>query len=132
MRLTPAFGDSEVIFVTVNDRYESQVPSGCRFYVVNDATRWDKVGLIKAALRLLWIEVKERPDVIVSTGAAHGYFAVYFGRFLGARTVWIDSMANAEHLSTSGARAGRHADLWLTQWPHLAKPQGPHYRGSVL
>jgi hypothetical protein len=25
-----------------------------------------------------------------------------------------------------------HADLCLTQWPHLARPGGPEYRGSVL
>ena len=24
------------------------------------------------------------------------------------------------------------ADLWLTQWPHLAKDGGPQYFGSVL
>jgi hypothetical protein len=41
-------------------------------------------------------------------------------------------MANAEALSLSGEMAGRHADLWLTQWQHLARPEGPEYRGSVL
>jgi hypothetical protein len=41
-------------------------------------------------------------------------------------------MANIEDLSMSGARAGRYADLWLTQWPHLAKAEGPYYGGSVL
>jgi hypothetical protein len=41
-------------------------------------------------------------------------------------------MANIEGLSLSGSRVGRYADLWLTQWPHLAKAEGPHYGGSVL
>jgi hypothetical protein len=73
-----------------------------------------------------------RPDVIVTTGAAPGYFAVRFGRLLGTRTVWVDSIANAEELSMSGRMAGKHASLWLTQWPHLAQGGGPEYRGSVL
>ncbi len=30
----------------------------------------------------------------------------------------------------SGSRVGRFADLWLTQWPHLAKAEGPYYGGS--
>ena len=51
---------------------------------------------------------------------------------LGATTVWIDSIANVEELSMSGRHARRHADVWLTQWPHLAQPDGPHYRGGVL
>jgi UDP-N-acetylglucosamine:LPS N-acetylglucosamine transferase len=130
-RVVPAFAESEVVYVTVIDSYRSQVPEN-RFYSVNDATRWDKLGLILLAFRLAWIIVKERPSVVISTGAAPGYFAVFLGRLFGAKTIWIDSMANIEDLSMSGSRAGRYADLWLTQWPHLAKAEGPHYGGSVL
>jgi hypothetical protein len=54
------------------------------------------------------------------------------GRLLGARTLFIDSIANAERLSLSGHLACRHANLMLTQWPHLASNEGPQYRGSVL
>jgi UDP-N-acetylglucosamine:LPS N-acetylglucosamine transferase len=130
-RVVPAFAGCEVIYVTVLESYRSQVPES-RFYRVNDATRWNKLGLIGLALRLAWIIGKERPSVVVSTGAAPGYFAVLLGRWFGAKTIWIDSMANIEDLSMSGARAGRFADLWLTQWPHLAKAEGPYYGGSVL
>jgi UDP-N-acetylglucosamine:LPS N-acetylglucosamine transferase len=130
-RVAPAFADSEIVYVTVIESYRSQVPEN-RFYSVNDATRWNKMGLIVLALRLAWIIVKERPAVVVSTGAAPGYFAILLGRLFRAKTIWIDSMANIEELSMSGSRAGRYADLWLTQWPHLAKADGPHYGGSVL
>jgi len=130
-RVVPAFADSEVVYVTVLESYRSQVPES-RFYSVNDATRWNKLGLIRLGLKLAWIILKERPSVVISTGAAPGYFAILLGRWFGARTIWIDSMANIEELSMSGSRAGRYADLWLTQWPHLAKAEGPHYGGSVL
>jgi UDP-N-acetylglucosamine:LPS N-acetylglucosamine transferase len=130
-RVVPAFEGSEVVYVTVIDSYRSQVPKN-KFYTVHDATRWNKFGLLVLALNLAWIIVKERPGVVISTGAAPGYFAIVLGRFLGARTIWIDSMANIEDLSMSGARVGRYADLWLTQWPHLARSEGPHYGGGVL
>ena len=48
------------------------------------------------------------------------------------RTSAPDSLANAETLSLSGAKVGRFADMWLTQWPHLERPDGPRYLGSVL
>jgi hypothetical protein len=51
---------------------------------------------------------------------------------LGARTVWLDSIANVEILSRAGRLAGPIADLWLTQWPHLASEEGPHCAGSVF
>ena len=76
--------------------------------------------------------MRHRPDVVLSTGAAPGFFAILFGKLLGARTIWVDSIANAEQLSLSGKKAGRFADLWLTQWPHLAQPGGPLYKGSVI
>jgi hypothetical protein len=74
----------------------------------------------------------EKPDVVISTGAAPGYFAIRIGRLLRMRTIWIDSIANADELSMSGAKAGAFADLWLTQWPHLASQNGPKYLGNVL
>lgn len=131
MRIKHAFEDCNAIFVTVHESYRAQVP-GHKFYLVNDANRWTKLGLLKAARRLAWIVYQERPDVVISTGAAPGYLALRFGRLMGARTIWLDSVANAEKLSMSGDHVGRCADLWLTQWPHLARPNGPYYVGSVL
>ena len=131
LRIKRAFEDCEVTFVTVHESYRAQVPDH-KFYLVNDANIRTKIGLLKAASRLAWIIWNEKPDIVVSTGAAPGYLALRFGRMMGARTIWLDSIANVERLSLSGDRIGHRADLWLTQWPHLARPDGPHYTGSVL
>jgi UDP-N-acetylglucosamine:LPS N-acetylglucosamine transferase len=117
--------------VTTIAGYRSQV-NGQRFHVVRDASRWDKVGLAIEAMQILWLLHTLRPDVVITTGAAPGYFAIRFGKMFGAKTIWVDSIANVEELSLSGKKAGRYADLWLTQWPHLARPGGPLYFGSVL
>jgi UDP-N-acetylglucosamine:LPS N-acetylglucosamine transferase len=124
LRLRPAFEGRRVAFVTVRDSYRADV-GDVPFYVINDATRWDKLGLARMCLRLLWIILRERPGVIISTGAAPGYFALRFGKLLGARTIWLDSIANVEQMSMTGCLVRRHADLWLTQWPHLAAPDAP-------
>jgi UDP-N-acetylglucosamine:LPS N-acetylglucosamine transferase len=131
LRISPAFMKCDVTFVTVHESYRSQV-AGSRFYCINDATRWNKFGLITMTARLARIVWKERPDVVISTGAAPGYIALRLGRLMGARTIWLDSIANIEQISMSGEKVGRHVDLWLTQWEHLAKSEGPHYAGSVL
>jgi UDP-N-acetylglucosamine:LPS N-acetylglucosamine transferase len=131
LRLLPAFENCDMAYVTVSDAYRSQISAG-RFYVVPDATRWNKLRLAWMGLKLTWILLAERPDVVISTGAAPGFFAIRLGRLLGARTIWIDSIANVERLSMSGEKIGPHADLWLTQWPHLARSEGPHFVGAVL
>lgn len=131
LRLRPAFADSDVTFVTVLPGYRADVDNA-RFRVIPDANRSSLVRLAGTTLCLFWLLLRERPDVIVSTGAAPGYLALRLGKMLGARTIWVDSVANAEVLSLSGQKAGRYADLWLTQWQHLAKDGGPYFKGSVL
>lgn len=131
MRLRPALLEADAAFVTVSEMYRGDV-AGSRFYTVRDATRWNKFALIVQAARLAWIVLKERPDVVISTGAAPGFFALRIGKALGARTCWIDSVANVEEVSLSGMKIGPACDLWLTQWSHLARPDGPRYEGAVL
>lgn len=131
LRLLPAFADMDVVFVTVDKLYQDQV-AGSKLYVVRDATRWNKFGLVLMASQLAWVMLRERPAAVISTGAAPGFVAVVLGWLIGARTIWLDSIANLECLSLSGMRAGRFADLWLTQWPHLSRAKGPHYVGSIL
>lgn len=131
LRLRPAFEDCDVTYATVSEGYRVDVGEA-RFRVIPDATRWNKLGLVRAAFGILCLMMRERPDVVVSTGAAPGYLGIMFGRWLGARTIWLDSVANAEELSLSGQKAGKVADLWLTQWPHLAGASGPQFKGSVL
>jgi UDP-N-acetylglucosamine:LPS N-acetylglucosamine transferase len=131
LRVIPAFEGCDVTFVTVHSSYRSQVQNH-KFYAINDASRWNKFGLVVAAWRLAWIVWNEKPDVVVSTGAAPGYLALRLGRMIGAKTIWLDSIANVDELSLSGLKIARYADLWLTQWPHLAGPAGPYFSGAVL
>ena len=131
VRLAPAFASHDLVLVTVDRAYRVDAGSA-RFYTVRDVTRWDKWRWPQTLLKLAWILTRERPDVVVSTGALPGYFALRLAKLFGAKTIWLDSIANVDELSMSGKMIGAHADLWLTQWPHLAKPGGPVYRGTVL
>lgn len=139
LRLKPAFADHHVVYATVGRGHADEV-APARLHAVGDANQWNKFALALLALRVAWVVLRERPDVVISTGAAPGFFGIYFGKKLGARCLWIDSIANAEALSLSGQLAGKHADLWLTQWPNLSTSEGPGlstagrpgYRGSIL
>lgn len=131
-RLRPAWEDCQVRYVSTLDDYANELEPGVSYRRINDGNRdeWFKVLLM--AIRVGWTVIAFRPDVVVSTGAAPGYFALRFGKLIGAKTIWIDSIANAGELSMTGRMAKRHADLWLTQWAHLADAKGPHYKGSVV
>jgi hypothetical protein len=120
-----------VVYATVKEGYRSDIEQAA-FRVIPDCNRSHPLAAVKSALAIAWLVARERPDVVLSTGAAPGYFALRFGRMFGARTIWVDSIANAEELSLSGQKAGAIADLWLTQWEHLARNGGPRWMGNVL
>ena len=123
--------DQDIAFLTTFASYREEVEPR-RFYCVVDASRWNKFKLLWMMMQVGYVVLRERPDVVITTGAACGYFAVRFARMLGARTCWLDSIANVEQVSLSGRKAGPHCDLYLTQWPHLAEENGPIYRGGVI
>lgn len=131
LRLRPALEGQDVVFATVSRSYKSDVP-GERFKVIGDATRWNKLGLFRTALQVFWILLRVRPDVVISTGAAPGFFAIRLGKLFGARTIWVDSIANVDQVSMAGEWARRHSDLFLTQWEDLARPEGPRFEGAVI
>ena len=130
-RLRPLLDEFDTHYVSVDLSYGHDVGAE-HFHVVRDASRWTKVDLVIQALQVSWLVLRLRPDAVLSTGAAPGFFGLLFGKLVGARTVWLDSLANVEQVSLSGRLARSFADLWLTQWSHLAQPDGPQYAGAVL
>lgn len=135
LRLKEAlFDDYETIYVGTDIGMSTSVPGVC-FYAVTDCNLGQKFRVIKCFFQLFRICLKERPDAIVSTGAAPGFIAIVIGKLFGAKTIWIDSLANTKQLSISGKYVGRFADLWLTQWESVASPEGergPKFRGRVI
>lgn len=140
LRLAPAWDDCEVHYATTLREAQAEVVAIAwergqpepAFHHFLEANRWQPARLLVQIVQILYLLLWLRPHVVISTGAAAGCFALMIGSRLGARTVWVDSLANAEELSLSGSKAGRHAQLWLTQWAHLARPGGPGFQGSVL
>jgi len=102
-------------------------------YVVGECNREHPFRVIVALLRCVAIVRKEKPDVVISTGAAPGCLTALFARMLGAKVVWLDSITNVERPSLSGQLVRPFADLFLVQWPELAERyRGVEYAGAVI
>jgi UDP-N-acetylglucosamine:LPS N-acetylglucosamine transferase len=130
LRIQSAFEHAEIIYVSTHKSFKSNGGHE-KYYSVTDANRWNKLRLLKMASEVRKIVNKEKPDVIISTGAAPGLAAILFGRLSGSRTIWLDSIANVERLSLSGRLIRPFTDLHLTQWPHLAKGK-TIFKGTVI
>jgi UDP-N-acetylglucosamine:LPS N-acetylglucosamine transferase len=130
-RLRPAFEAFETVYVSMFESYAEQVP-GSRYYVVPDAHRFDLKSFLPVFWRAVRIILKERPRAIVTTGSAPMLSFILLGRLLGIRTLWIDSIANSERMSTSGRMAKKLAHRVVSQWPEVAAKEGVECWGAVV
>ncbi len=130
-RLEAAFDGFEKCYISTDPSYYQSLDEG-KFYAVPDASMWDKFRLLGQAIKIFFLLIYIRPNVVISTGAAPGFFGLFFAKKMRIKTIWVDSLANVEQLSLSGQKVKPYADLWLTQWEHLSAPEGPYFHGAVL
>jgi UDP-N-acetylglucosamine:LPS N-acetylglucosamine transferase len=77
--------------------------------------------------------MKERPDVVITTGSLPLAMVCLSAKLFGAKIVWIDSIANVERFSVSGRLVRHFVDLFLTQWPELAQEyKNVEYAGAIV
>lgn len=131
MRLTPAFSAAYVTYVCT-DPEQGAFCNLRKFKTISDCNQNQPFRLLRCFFQAFFIIAKTRPDMVISTGAAPGIMCLLWGKVFGARTIWIDSIANSEQLSFSGKIALRFCSLVLTQWECLANGERPKYIGSVL
>jgi UDP-N-acetylglucosamine:LPS N-acetylglucosamine transferase len=130
LRLTPAFKNQELSFMSTNPDISATLKD-YTYYRVPDANQGTKLKLIRCFFQVAWVILKHRPKAIITTGAAPGLMGIIAGKLIGAKTIWVDSIANAEELSLSGKIAGYFADRVYTQWANL-ETKKIIFKGNVL
>jgi UDP-N-acetylglucosamine--N-acetylmuramyl-(pentapeptide) pyrophosphoryl-undecaprenol N-acetylglucosamine transferase len=134
--LEGAWGPHDAFFVSedtgLSRSLEQRRPT---FFVEHVALGQGKLGaplkMIAAALRnaaqSARIVLRERPDVVVSTGAGSVFFTVFWARLLGAKIVVIESFARFRNMSAFARLAGPFAHAKVLQSEVLSKhwPRAP-------
>lgn len=120
----------DMLYVSTHPKCATMV-EGQKFYQTTDFSRSDAWRLIPSFFKAVKTVWREKPDAIITTGAAPGLVFLMAGKLIGVKTIWIDSIANAEHLSASGRMASRFASRTYTQWKDLATEK-IQYAGNVF
>jgi UDP-N-acetylglucosamine:LPS N-acetylglucosamine transferase len=119
------------VYITTDIGFEPDV--SIAHESVTDANLKTPLKIARLLLQTYTCIRKHEPAYILSTGALPGLAFVVVGRLLGIKTMWIDSIANADKLSLCGVIALRVASVTATQWEHIAgEHKGLKYAGSVL
>jgi UDP-N-acetylglucosamine:LPS N-acetylglucosamine transferase len=133
-RVIDAFNGHNVSFATIKAKPTENLPN---VYYLRDTTGLTKIhmllNMIIVAIQSLKIIIKERPNIIVSTGADVTIPICYLGKFLNVKIFFIESFSRVNDLSPSGKIVYPIADLFLVQWKRLTKKYSKaKYWGSVL
>ncbi len=134
MRLRDAFKGHDDFLVTYNSEATKNLENA---YLIK-FEGWDlkgKILLVKYIIKAFRILIKEKPDVIISTGG--GEIAVpfcYVGKVLGAKVIFIETLSRITTPSRGGQLVYPIADLFLVQWESLLKKYGDKakYWGKVI
>lgn len=122
--------DFEVVYMSTHEKCATMV-EGHRFYVLEDFSRWNAYKMLPAFFSAIKFVRREKPDAVITTGAAPGLVVLMAAKLCGRRTIWIDSIANVNHLSLCGRMASRMASHTYTQWKEL-EDEGILFTGNVL
>jgi beta-1,4-N-acetylglucosaminyltransferase len=86
-----------------------------------------------ANLELAWRVVRrQRPDAILSTGAALALPFFLIGKLFGARLIYVESLTRINELSLTGRMVQPLADAFYVQWPDAAGGGRARFEGAVL
>jgi UDP-N-acetylglucosamine:LPS N-acetylglucosamine transferase len=90
-------------------------------------------NLVRNSFMAMKILLKEKPDVIISTGAGVAVPFLYAGRVLGIKTIYVESMTRVESLSVTGKLVYPVVHHLLVQWPKIAdKYDKAIFKGQVI
>ena len=135
MRLVPAVEGHDLYIVTEKNRASKITVAGFRHYYVLQQERGKLNFIFRFAYNIIASLVylrKERPDVIISTGAGAAYPTCRWGKMLGKKIVFIESLARTRRKSKTGEMIYPIADYFLVQWEEMLDvyPQAS-YHGTV-
>ena len=121
----------DIIYCTTNDKCAQMIP-GHELHSISDFSRSNMWRIPKSLSKLMGMMMRIQPEAVITTGAAPGLMAIIAAKLCGIKTIWVDSVANAEHLSGSGKVARYIANHVYTQWPDIADGKSIIYKGSIF
>ncbi len=121
------------IFLTTQSELAGKLEKRGKTYIIGECNRYHPLAAIKIIFIGVKIMVKDRPDVILTTGSMPIAMICLVAKLFRKKVIWVDSIANTERFSLSGRLMYHFADLFLTQWPELANThEKAEYAGAIL
>ena len=94
-------------------------------YLVGDFYRKNRVQFVFrfafTAIQKLFVFLKERPDVVITTGAGVVIPTCHYAHFFGKKVIYVESFARMKSLNKTAQLLSRYSDMFIVQWEELLK-----------
>lgn len=123
MMLKPLMGKYDCYIVTEKLDYDIKVDNLPVKYIL-PINRTDRLFFFKFIInniKSLFIVIKDKPDVIISTGALAAIPIMVWAKIFGAKVIYIESFAKIDSPNISGKIAYKFADQFYIQWESMRR-----------
>lgn len=117
--LKPFWQDQERFWVTFDKADARSILEGETFYPCHYPTNRNLKNLIRNTILAWKILRKEKPDLIVSSGAAVAVPFFYLGKLFGAKTVYIEVFDRIDASTLTGKLVYPVTDKFVVQWEEM-------------
>lgn len=133
MMLKPLMNDNDSFILTEKTIYEIDTKDINTYFVKQVNRKEKKVLLLMVynVIKSLMVFLKEKPDVVISTGALSTLPICFISKILKKKIIYIESFAKVTSPTKSGKLMYKYADQFYIQWDSMKKiyPKGIYVGG---
>lgn len=119
--LKPFWQDKDRFWVTFDKEDARSLLNGDKFYSCYYPSNRSFKALFINTVKAFKILSRERPDLIISSGAAPAIPFFYVGKLYGAKTVYIEVFDRIDAPTVSGKICYKVADRFIIEWEEMKK-----------
>lgn len=119
--LKPIWEKTERFWVTFDKEDARSLLENEKFYKCFFPTNRNLFNLIRNTFLAFKVIIKERPDIIISSGAAVAVPFFYIGKLFGAKLVYIEVFDRVDKSTLTGQLVYPITDKFIVQWEEMKK-----------
>lgn len=123
MMLKPLMDEYDSFVVTEKTDYDA-MEKGQKSYCIHQVNRKEKrfvFRMVQNSYLSLKIYLKEKPDLVICTGALAMIPICLISKLMGKKLIYIESFAKVSSPTQTGQLLYRFADQFYVQWPQLLR-----------
>lgn len=118
-QLATVYEKYEHFYFTFSGRIANDMKKTACVRAIPNIMRHNPLSWIIGVVLSAYVVAVEKPDIVISTGAGVVVFFCIFAKLLGAKLIFLESMARAEKPTLTARFLYPFADLFIVQWPNL-------------